>query len=203
MPVNDSNMLSKLSLGMAQLDELLEAEQIELDNLSSRILSVMEQFAVRTATYTISRYEKIFDISGAGKTLEERRAAIIVYMNARPPVTKSYLEQLLTAATGCRCTIDEYKSEGHFVVNIDCKTFSPNISIAASYVKLLKPAHLEAILRRRLSSSAGLNAVVRPKIGRVIRVRPYQPETIQATVAVGASLHIKGARRLHVHPKGV
>lgn len=202
MPINSPQMLAPVSLAMLQQKELLAAEQPELEAIRAHAGEVVRECSVNSCDKTIGRYEKIFDLPAGGRTLEERRAAIIFYMNARLLITKEYLAQLLSEVLLCNCSILEQFSEYRFTVNIEGEDRSPNLPEAARYVRLLKPAHLEANLRYRQRQRGKIVAAVRAGIGLHVQIHPYQPEDISSTGDILTIAHIKSGYRMQIHPKG-
>lgn len=203
MPLNSPLMLAPLSLTMTEMAELLAAEQPEFGVILAHIEQVKRECSITTSEETIARYERIFALPAGGKTLEERRAALIFYLNARIRVTPAYMLELLEGVLNCDCSMEEHFSEYRFTINIEGRDHSPNMEDASRYVKLLKPSHLEATLRYRQRSSGRVNIAMRAGIGLRLRVKPYQPEDITATGRVHVSIFMKGAQTMRIHPKGV
>lgn len=201
MPINSGLMLAPISLAMAEQKELLAAEQPELDFLREHLEAVRQECSISTCSTTIGRYERIFGLPAGGKTLEERRAALLFYLNARILITKSYLEGLLTGVLQCRCSIEEYAWEYRFTVNVEGENKSPNLAEAARYVRLLKPAHLEVTIRYRQREHGRIIAAMRTGIGLYIKILPYQPEDITETGTINTSMFVKGAQRLQIYAK--
>lgn len=202
MPLRHTNLLSKLSITMEPLGPLLDAEQVALDDLSARLVQLAREFAINTSSATVSRYEAIFGLNNPNRTAADRRAALIVHLNTRPPITKQYLEELLATVTGCNVRIEEYFSEYRFTIFIRSQVYSPDMRIVASYVKLLKPAHLEATLRLQRANSGTVLLASRTKIGRRIGSRPYQAIELSMEAPLLMTIHTKIGRHIKGTPKG-
>lgn len=200
--LNTVNLLSVLTLDMPQAAELLEAEQPELDNVSAHVEQTISELSISTCRVTVPRYEAIFGLEPSG-TLAERIAALIIQLNSRPPATKKYLEELLTAVTGCRCRIEEYYSQYRFRVYIKSVEVIPDMEKTAAFVRLLKPAHLSAALCLQRQTQGRVILPCRAMIGRAIRVRPYQPQNISLAAGLHTSFFTRIGRRIQIQPKGV
>ena len=62
MPLNDPQMLPAYIREMAQMQELLQTEQAELDRTEAAILDATDQLYINSATWTLSRWEQIFGL---------------------------------------------------------------------------------------------------------------------------------------------
>lgn len=203
MPINSRQMLAPLALDMEQLAELLAAEQPELDLLLQHIAAVKRECSVNTCEETIARYEQIFNQPPGGKTLEERRAAILFLLNARLLVTPKYMEELLSGVLQCRTWIEEHFAQYAFTVNIDGEgKNSPDFTAARHYVQILKPAHLQAKLRYRQTIGGKIGTRAFGSLGLFLRVLPYQAEDLQGEAMIKTSAFTKGGYTLHIRARG-
>ena len=172
-----------------------------LDDVSAHVKQTIAELSISTCRVTVSRYEAIFGLNPSG-SLAERIAALIIQLNSRPPATKKYLEELLTAVTGCRCRIEEYYSQYRFRVYIKSVEVIPDMEKTAAFVRLLKPAHLSAALRLQRQTQGRLILPCRAMIGRAIKVRPYQPQNISLAAGLHTAFFTRIGRRIQIQPKG-
>lgn len=162
------------------------------------------QCSPTTATWGLSKYEQEVGIPvDESKPIEQRRSAYIAKRRGVGTTTATVLKNIAKSfcTGGGDVEVIEHKRE-FWLEFIFTNTPILNTTDLKAILEELKPAHMEVALLRKMNTMAAINAVVRPKIGRIIRVQPYRPETVQATVTINTSLHTKGARRIHVHPKG-
>ncbi len=133
-------MLAPLVLGVPQMAELLDAEQPELDLAVAHARQTRAECSINACEAMIGRYERIFALPAGGKTLEERRAAVIFVLNSRQLVTPDYLIRLLEGVLFCHCELAEQFSEYRFTVTVEGENRAPDIGAAVRYIRLLKPA---------------------------------------------------------------
>lgn len=202
MLINTSQMLAPLSLNMKQQKELLAAEQPELNLLRDHAENVRLECSPSTCIKNMGRYERIHGLASGGKTLEERRAALLLYINTELRITPRYMEELLGSLLGCKVSLDEHYKDYYFIANIDGKgERSPNFALAREYVQLLKPAHIEAGLRYRQTISGYTASRVYAGLGLFLKVSPYQAEDLQAEVKIKTAVFIKQGMTLTIRPK--
>jgi len=137
--------LSPLEAGMRQMDELLEAEQEEIDLLLSELEKMYKRLYVKSSDITGIRYwEEDFAVSHDDTlTIEQRRARILAKINGSASATKEMLENLVKQVLGAdRVTIVEYPREYRFVIYVSTKTYEENMKIADAAVDEARPAHL-------------------------------------------------------------
>lgn len=143
MRLKDIRMLPASIVRIPEMDELLYAEQAEFDLIAAALADIIAQSSINSATHTLSRYEKIFDISYLRSVgIEERRTALMVKLRARHPMTVKHMEELVRFITGCDNKITEYYADYAFKITIFGEPGSGKSTFLKEQIELLKPAHL-------------------------------------------------------------
>lgn len=203
MPINSPNMLAPISLQMEEMQDLLGAEQPEIELLIEHAEKIRLECSVSTCADTIARYERIFNLPSSNRPLEERRAALIFLINSRLLVTKEYMQKLLGDVLSCTVWIEEQFAMYSFVVSIDGGgKKSPDFEAASRYLRVLKPAHLQGILRYRQTINGFLPIASFGKVGLRMKIEPYQMDNLQAMVTIKSKLYAKQGVSMLIHPKG-
>lgn len=129
---------------MKEIAELFHAEQPELDQMKRRLEEIVKQFYVKTATFSLERWERDFGIGfDPSMDIDQRRARILSKMNMRTPATVKMLENLvLQILDADRVFIKEYPSDYSFVIYVE-KEYLVELGIAAEAVYYARPAHLD------------------------------------------------------------
>ncbi len=129
---------------MKEIAELFHAEQPELDQMKRRLEEIVKQFYVKTATFSLERWERDFGIGfDPSMDIDQRRARILAKMNMRTPATVKMLENLvLQTLDADRVFIKEYPSDYSFVIYVE-KEHLVELGIAAEAVYYARPAHLD------------------------------------------------------------
>lgn len=79
---------------LKEMAELLKAEAPEFDKQNNSIFDLTDQLFVPTATWGLSRWEKILNVPReSGDTDEIRRLRLISKMSNIPPITYRAIEQ--------------------------------------------------------------------------------------------------------------
>lgn len=147
---------------MRDMEELLQAEQPEIDRLEE-ILSEMErQLYIKTATYALSVWEREFGIVGnPGSTAEQRRAAVLGKLNTRTPATVGMIENLVRQTMGAeRVEIIEHPEEYRFEVHVSVDTLTGSLAVAKKAVYHARPAHLGYRFMEHLIRDAAVDVYV-------------------------------------------
>lgn len=158
MPINTPQMLGELSRTMKQQAELLEALQPELGEVSLHAAEVVREASINTAVRLLPRYERIFAIKASGRTLEERRAAILAALNARMLMTRAQMEALAAALSKRPVEVREYPPEYRFEVVLFPGSAAVNDAMLHRGLAVYKPAHLEM----KIVHEAPLQAAIYP-----------------------------------------
>lgn len=141
---NLKDQLPTLFKKIKDYDEILNAEQEEIDALADRINQVHDNYFPQNMDEdTVANWEQLLKISVlGGETLEFRRQRILAKIATNPPFSIAYLQQRL----------DEILGEGNSEVEVDYAAQTLTVTFtAASYlentevlnlVNSIKPAHI-------------------------------------------------------------
>ena len=101
---------------MREMAELFVAEQPELDRMESDLSRLLSQFYIKTADYSLDRWEEDFGLAADPElTLQQRRARVLAKLNSRPPATVRRLENLVRQTMGEENVwIEEHPEDGYF-----------------------------------------------------------------------------------------
>ncbi|MCR0205665.1 YmfQ family protein [[Clostridium] innocuum] len=153
---------------MQQMNELLTVESKELDRLHNVLEEYIKELSLNTANELLSRYEKIFDLTGEGLTQDERRKNLIAKLNARYTATRQSIYNELTAMTGLPVEIEEHPEQYLFLVNIVQSNLSDAfVAAIRDYLDMIKPAHIAydlTLVRYEQSSIKAKYAVLQSSI---------------------------------------
>lgn len=129
---------------MMEIAELFKVEQSELDRLEANIISLLEQFYIKSASYSLDEWEREFALEkNSLLSTGQRRARIIGKMNSNPPATIKMIENLVLQILGANSVnIIEYPAEYRFDIYVNTDYLLENLSIADAAVKETRPAHL-------------------------------------------------------------
>lgn len=146
---------------MTEIAELFEAEQPELDRLKSTLEEIVKQFYVKTATYSLDRWEQDFGIArNTALTKEQRRARILAKLNTQTPATVKMMENLVLQTLDADAVyIVEYPPEYSFAVYIQ-KEYFIDLGIADEAVYYARPAHLDYRFIQVLIRKAGMTEYI-------------------------------------------
>ena len=88
MAINDAFMLPKQVRTMAQMADLLQAEQTELTQTQRTIAAIENQLIISTSTFLLHRHERLFELPvNTTESLEARRAKVLAKLNTRGTTT--------------------------------------------------------------------------------------------------------------------
>ena len=137
---------------MMEIAQLFIAEQPELDKMEADLAELLKQFYIKTATYSLERWEDEFGLAkDTSLTLMQRRARILAKLNSNPPATVKMLENLVYQAISANAvTIVEHPSEYSFTVYVNSDYLVETFEIADEAVRLARPAHLSYKFVNRL-----------------------------------------------------
>ena len=144
MPLNDPQMLPAYIREMAQMQELLQTEQAELDRTEAAILDATDQLYINSATWTLSRWEQIFGLpTNDSVPVALRREKILSKRNVRPPATAEFIRLTAEQITGQQVTITEHPGSYSFALHIHLNDiYSLDLAALRARIDELKPAHL-------------------------------------------------------------
>lgn len=138
--------LSKLETSMRQMDELLEAEQMEIDRMHVEVEKQHERMCVKTADEAgIILWEKEYGlIHDSSLTLQQKRARVLAKMNSGETATPSMLAGLVKQVIDADyVNIIEYPAEYYFEVLVGTRYLADNMQIAKDAIDEARPAHLD------------------------------------------------------------
>ena len=143
---------------MREMAELFVAEQPELDRMESDLAQLLSQFYIKTATYSLDRWEEDFGLAADPElTLQQRRARVLAKLNSRPPATVRRLENLVRQTMGEENVwIEEHPEDYSFTVYIQEDQLSDLLGIADQAMHDTRPAHLNYHFVERLIRNAQL-----------------------------------------------
>ncbi len=143
---------------MREMAELFVAEQPELDRMESDLSRLLSQFYIKTADYSLDRWEEDFGLAADPElTLQQRRARVLAKLNSRPPATVRRLENLVRQTMGEENVwIEEHPEDYSFTVYVQEEKLSDLLGIADQAMHNTRPAHLNYHFIERLIRNAQL-----------------------------------------------
>lgn len=156
---------------MREMAELFVAEQPELDRMESDLAQLLSQFYIKTATYSLDRWEEDFGLAADPElTLQQRRARVLAKLNSRPPATVRRLENLVRQTMGEENVwIEEHPEDYSFTIYVQEEKLSDLLGIADRAMHDTRPAHLNYHFIERLIRDAQLQTYA-GGYGSLIRV---------------------------------
>lgn len=142
--LNEPQMLPAYVREMAQMQDLLQAEQAELDRTETAIIDATDQLYISSATWTLARWEQLFGLpSNDTVPVELRREKILTKRNARPPASVEYIRLAAEQMTGQQVTITEQPGNYSFALHVHLNDiYSLDLAALRARIDELKPAHL-------------------------------------------------------------
>lgn len=136
--------VSPFAASMKELRELFEAEQPELDLIEARLEDIIKQFYVKTATWSIGRWENDFLIEhDSTLSIEQRRAMLLAKINSRTTATIAMLENMVKQIMDAKqVVITENTADYSFTIYVNTAFLVHNFNVADVAVYLARPAHL-------------------------------------------------------------
>ncbi|MCM1192724.1 MAG: YmfQ family protein [Acetatifactor muris] len=137
---------------MREMAELFMAEQPEIDRMERELTELLQQFYIKTATYSLEQWEDEFGIErNSALTMMQRRARVLAKLNSNPPATVKMLENLVFQILSANAvTIVEYPAEYCFDIYVNSDYLVETFDIADEAVRLARPAHLSYKFINRL-----------------------------------------------------
>lgn len=143
MAVNDEFMLPKHVRRMKPMDDLLQAEQIELTQTQRVIAALESQLTIRSSTFLLPRHERLFGLPvDTLESLEERRNRVLARLNTRSPTTVQAVKNLVKIMTGFEAEVEEYYSIYTFELIFQNVDRVIDCAALDDVLELMKPAHL-------------------------------------------------------------
>lgn len=144
MSLSDVFMLPPRIRTMQPMDDLLVAEESEIELLHQTIQHEEAQLFVCTAVEELSRYERVFALpANPALSIPDRRKRIIAKMNARAPSTMEFMKTTIENLTGLKVAIKELHSMYtlRFTVYLN-DVYQLDVAMIKAQIKELRPAHL-------------------------------------------------------------
>lgn len=144
MPLNDPQMLPAFVRNMAQMQDLLQTEQAELNRTEDAILDATDQLYIASATWTLARWEQLFGLpTNDSVPVALRREKILSKRNTRPPATAEFIRLTAEQITGQQVTITEQPGSYSFALHIHLNDiYSLDLDALRARIDEIKPAHL-------------------------------------------------------------
>lgn len=117
-----------------EFDEICKTEDIEVENLTSKINELLNEIIVDYASNTgLSRYEKIYNIKNISTDIEERRFNILNKMNGKGPFTLNWLNNKLKALVG----------EDNYKIDVDYNKYRIDISVSGIFQNIAETLNID------------------------------------------------------------
>lgn len=145
MPINDRFMLPRRVRTMAQMADLLAAEQMELTKTQHTVAALENQLSVSFSTFLLPRHERIFGLPiNTTESLELRRARVLAKLNTHGTTTVEAVREMVRIVTGCAGDVEEHFATYAFsvIVRLLADGASPDIGELFRQIDEIKPAHL-------------------------------------------------------------
>lgn len=138
--------LSNLESSMQQMDELLEAEQQEIDRMHRELENQHARMYIKTSDDVgILLWEKEYGlIHNNALALNQKKVRVLAKVNSGETATPSMLAGLVKQVIDADYVdIIEYPSEDRFEVWVGMQYLAENMQIAKDAVDEARPAHLD------------------------------------------------------------
>lgn len=125
--------------------QIMDAEDIEFDELNAAIVDTFRQFHPETATWGIKYWEKDLKIiSMPSKPIEQRRSVVISKMRGSGKVSASMIKNVADSYDRGEVDVTVFPSEYYFVIRfIGTLGVPSNLQDLKDAIEEIKPAHLE------------------------------------------------------------
>lgn len=122
----------------------LEAEQIVLDDEERALLSLMSEFTVETATFTLPLWATLGGVEDNKELpLDIRRSNIIASFRAKDITTPMAIKSIVESYSNAECEVTEVFGEYYFIIKFVSKVGKPSrIDQIQTIIDKIKPAHL-------------------------------------------------------------
>lgn len=145
MKLDSIHMLPDQIRNMAEMKELLNAEDLELEILEKRAEKEKLELYLSTTEELLSRHEKIYGIAVHPlDSVDIRRRRLLAKHNSRGVCTPATMRESIYILTGFLGDIIEYPSKGYFTVVIFMSLDSSTASLRDLKARITedRPAHL-------------------------------------------------------------
>ncbi len=173
MALLNADLINPLVEAIPEVNDLLAAEEKELGLLPGQLDTVVQEAAYSATSAHIARMEAIFGITAnPSLSLEERRDAILVYVNTISPMTPARMKQIVDTITGSESKVEEDFANYAFQILFEANpTKLTDIELIKQKVELMKPAHLNYSVNITQSMKAELYPAIALVIGDTITIR--------------------------------
>lgn len=129
----------------------------EHDRIRLELQDVFEQFFVTTATWGLSYWEDVLDITAKpADDYDRRRTRILLKLQSNQTSTVAFMKELAAKYYASNATIQVKEDNANYAFRIivDAVAYDPDGLYEA--IQMYKPAHLAAIIVHLLTASANL-----------------------------------------------
>lgn len=126
------------------MENINNANSIELDLFNSNIIDIKNQMLVETATVGLSRWENILGLESANSyNIDYRRTRILGRLKGQGTFTIKFIEDLTTSFENAEVEVTEDNASYSFSIKfVGIKGIVPNLDDLKSIIEEFKPAHL-------------------------------------------------------------
>lgn len=136
-----------------QMEELFDAEQPELDLLSSEFSEWSKELYILTATKEIERWEDDYCLPhDTSLTIEQRRMRVFAKKSEKVITKKDYIrDKIRTMLDATQVSIEE--KDCCLIISYETAYLVDNLEICKDYLKKIRPAHWGYQLRNEINRS--------------------------------------------------
>lgn len=129
------------------IDNLNNANAIELDNFDKKLDSVLNQFFIYTADFALERWERELGIEvNNNYNIDFRRSIILSKIRGQGTVTINLIKNVSESFANGEVNVIENNSVYSFTVKfIGSKGIPPNLEDLKKAIEDIKPAHLAVV----------------------------------------------------------
>jgi hypothetical protein len=129
------------------IENLNNANAKELTNFNTNLDTVLNQFFISTADFTLERWEKEFGIEiNNNLNIEFRRTRIKAKMRGQGTVTVSLIKNVAESFSNGLVDVIEDNTNYQFTIKfVSALGIPPNMSDLQKAIEDIKPAHLKAL----------------------------------------------------------
>ncbi len=145
MAVNDIYTLPKKIRTMREMEDLLNAEQAEIEILKQTVEHIEKELHIHSSTLLLGRYEKQFALpTNLSESPEERRGRLIAKLNARQMTTVETIKELTQVISGGTSEVIEHFQDYRIsiIVYVPESIRNTFYKTLKNQIEEIKPAHL-------------------------------------------------------------
>ena len=166
----------------ASVGQYFDALVWELSALAALIADRTAQLWLKTATWMLPRYEKIFGITATSGTDEERRAVLLARLAARGTCTVERIKQVAAQYTAARVEVVEYYSQ--YWVEVVLSRLDgppPRMEDFTKSLREILPAHLGLTVHLNIESEGSVTAGACGEMTSCIVIWPQLVTELEST----------------------